>query len=140
MSAGDDVPPLTRAATIAGQSARTETTEVTAAPEFTNRAFVLAVPRDSPSVTASSSAATKRADAGKAWDVTEAPGGINAPGGGDKKVTGGGEGGADVGGEGDDEGHVPALLCQLYGARSSLSSALGQDVLIGRERGETSGL
>ena len=42
MSVGDDLVGLSQA----GTAARTETTEVTSAPEFTNRAFVMTVPRD----------------------------------------------------------------------------------------------
>ena len=131
MSAGDDIPSLTQTKSNAGQIARTETTEVTAAPEFTNRAFVLAVPRgDSPSSSSSSAAAKGgggggggSANANGDGDVSEEPGGINAPGGGGNKV--GDVTRADA--DDDEEGHVPALLCQLFGARSSLSSALGQD-------------
>ena len=46
--AGDDVRDVVGALrSNAGQTGRTETTDTTASPEFTNRAFVLAVPRDS---------------------------------------------------------------------------------------------
>ena len=51
---------------------------MTSAPEFTNRAFVLSVPRD----------AAANPDAPVGVKVGEEPGGINAPGGG-----GGGGGG-----------------------------------------------
>ena len=45
---------------------------MTSAPEFTNRAFVLSVPRD----------AAAKPDAPVGVKVGEEPGGINAPGGG----------------------------------------------------------
>lgn len=51
---------------------------MTAAPEFTNRAFVLAVPRDDPPSTSKKSPG---GGDGNRSDVAEEPGGINAPAG-----------------------------------------------------------
>ena len=114
VAAGDDAS-AGRTRALAGQAARTETTEVTAAPEFTNRAFVLAVPRaGAASLGPSRTDASKPVDEGKASGVNdERPGSIND---GDLALSAG----------------PPALLCQLYAARSPTSSALGEDVLVGQ--------
>ena len=95
-----------------GQYARTETTEVTSSPEFQNKAFVMTVPRVNNQRALHPTGVEDLLD-GKDW-----------PGFG---VT---EGGAAEGvalGDGP-----PALVCQLYGARSAGHSVMGQDVLIGQ--------
>ena len=95
-----------------GTYARTETTDVTSAPEFQNKAFIMSVPRVNNARALHPTAVEDLLD-GKDW-----------PGFG---VT---EGGAAEGvalGDGP-----PALVCQLYGARSAGHSVMGQDVLMGQ--------
>ena len=95
-----------------GTYARTETTDVTSAPEFQNKAFIMSVPRVNNARALHPTAVEDLLD-GKDW-----------PG------FGVAEGGAAEGvalGDGP-----PALVCQLYGARSAGHSVMGQDVLIGQ--------
>ena len=101
VSVGDDLVGLSQA----GTAARTETTEVTSAPEFTNRAFVMTVPRDQAGGLVPQGAADLLG--GRDW-----PGNNEGPG----VAIGDGP---------------PALLCQLFARKTALNSAMGHDILCG---------
>ena len=101
MSVGDDLVGLSQA----GTAARTETTEVTSAPEFTNRAFVMTVPRDQAGGLVPQGAADLLG--GRDW-----PGNNDGPG----VAIGDGP---------------PALMCQLFARKTALNSAMGHDILCG---------
>ena len=95
-----------------GTYARTETTGVTSAPEFKNKAFIMSVPRVNDEHAPHPTAVEALHD-GKEWP------GFGVKEGGTAEDVANGDG-------------PSVLVCQLYGARSAGHSVMGQDVLIGQ--------